>query len=96
MLDDYPMHVVLLSVDLAETRAFYHDQLGLEIFNESDEAITFRPGSTELAVTRSYGRHRRRADPGRLVRERSRRGARRVASERRHDPGVRPAGTEDG
>jgi len=53
MLGDYPMHVVLLSVDLAETRAFYHDQLGLGILNESDEAITFRSGSTELAVTRS-------------------------------------------
>ena len=53
MLGDYSMHVVLLSRDLAETRAFYHDKLGLEILSESDEAITFRSGSTELAVTRS-------------------------------------------
>lgn len=53
MLGDYPMHVVLLSLDLAKTRTFYRDLLGLEILNEGDEAITFRSGSTELAVTRS-------------------------------------------
>ena len=44
MLGDYPVHVVLLSLDLAATRRFYHDQLGLEILDESDEAITFRCG----------------------------------------------------
>ena len=53
MLGDYPVHVVLLSRDLAETRAFYHDQLGLEILDENSEAITFRSGSTQLAVTKS-------------------------------------------
>lgn len=53
MLGDYSIHVVLLSRDLVETRAFYHDKLGLEILNESDDAITFRSGSTELAVTKS-------------------------------------------
>lgn len=53
MLGDYSIHVVLLSRDLAETRAFYHGQLGLEILDESDDAITFRSGSTLLAVTRS-------------------------------------------
>jgi catechol-2,3-dioxygenase len=53
MLGDYSMHVVLLSRDLAESRAFYHEQVGLEILDESEEAITFRSGSTELAVTKS-------------------------------------------
>jgi catechol-2,3-dioxygenase len=53
MLGDYSMHVVLLSLDLAETRVFYHDKLGLEILDESDDAITFRSGSTQLAVTKS-------------------------------------------
>ncbi len=53
MLGDYPMHVVLLSRDLAESRAFYHDKLGLEILDESQDGITFRSGSTELAVTKS-------------------------------------------
>jgi catechol 2,3-dioxygenase-like lactoylglutathione lyase family enzyme len=53
MLGNYSIHVVLLSRDLAESRAFYHDQLGLEILDESDEAITFRSGSTQLAVTKS-------------------------------------------
>jgi catechol-2,3-dioxygenase len=53
MLGDYSMHVVLLSLDLAESRAFYHEKVGLEILDESEEAVTFRSGSTELAVTRS-------------------------------------------
>jgi catechol-2,3-dioxygenase len=53
MLADYSMHVVLLSLDLSESRAFYHDKLGLEILDENQEAITFRSGSTELAVTKS-------------------------------------------
>lgn len=53
MLADYSLHVVLLSLDLAESRAFYHDKLGLEILDENQDAITFRSGSTELAVTKS-------------------------------------------
>ncbi len=54
MLGDYPVHVVLLSLDLADTRRFYHDQLGLEILNESQEAITFRcGGESSIAVTTS-------------------------------------------
>ena len=53
MLGDYPLQVVLLSLDLAETRTFYHDQLGLEILSESDDAITFRSGGTPFAVTKS-------------------------------------------
>jgi catechol-2,3-dioxygenase len=54
MLGNYPVHVVLLSLDLAETRRFYHDQLGLEILNENEEAITFRcGGESSIAVTKS-------------------------------------------
>ena len=53
MLGDYPLQVVLLSLDLGETRTFYHDQLGLEIVSESDDAITFRSGGTPFAVTKS-------------------------------------------
>lgn len=53
MLGDYSMHVVLLSLDLAESRAFYNEKVGLEILEENEEAITFRSGSTELAVTKS-------------------------------------------
>ena len=54
MLGDSPIHPVLLSTDLAETRRFYHDQLGLEILNESEEAIIFRcGGGTHLDITKS-------------------------------------------
>jgi len=54
MLGDYPVHVVLLSRDLTETRAFYHDQLGLEIMDENEAAISFRcGGESVIAVTMS-------------------------------------------
>ncbi len=54
MLGEHPVHVVLLSLDLAETKAFYHDQLGLEILDENEEAITFRcGGQSSIAVTKS-------------------------------------------
>ena len=45
MLGDYPLQVVLLLTRPRETRTFYHDQLGLEIVSESDDAITFRSGA---------------------------------------------------
>ncbi|MGH2791321.1 MAG: VOC family protein [Actinomycetota bacterium] len=44
---------MLLSKDLAETKRFYHEQIGLEILNESEEAIVFRCGGTHLDVTKS-------------------------------------------
>jgi catechol 2,3-dioxygenase-like lactoylglutathione lyase family enzyme len=48
------VHPVLLSLDLAETRAFYHDKLGLEILVENEHAIEFRcGGGTKLVVTKS-------------------------------------------
>ena len=53
MLGSYTIHPVLLSTDLADTRGFYHDLLGLEILKENAEAIEFRCGSTKLAVTLS-------------------------------------------
>jgi hypothetical protein len=54
MLGESPIHPVLLSTDLAETRRFYHDQIGLEIVSENEEAIVFRcGGGTRLAVTKS-------------------------------------------
>jgi catechol 2,3-dioxygenase-like lactoylglutathione lyase family enzyme len=54
MLGDSPINPVLLAVDLAATRRFYHDQIGLEIIRESEEEILFRcGGGTNLAVTKS-------------------------------------------
>ena len=54
MLGDSPINPVLLSMDLAATRHFYHDQIGLEIIRESEEEILFRcGGGTNLAVTKS-------------------------------------------
>jgi catechol 2,3-dioxygenase-like lactoylglutathione lyase family enzyme len=53
MLGAHPIHPVLLATDLAATRDFYHDRLGLEILSESEAAITFRCGGTQLSVTKS-------------------------------------------
>ena len=54
MLGEHPVHVVLLSLDLAETKAFYHDRLGLEILDANEEAITFKcGGQSSIAVTKS-------------------------------------------
>ena len=54
MLGNHPIHPVLLATDLAATRAFYHDRLGLEILSESEAAITFCcGGGTQLSVTKS-------------------------------------------
>lgn len=53
MLGDHGIHPVLLALDLGETRSFYHEKVGLEILNESDDAISFRCGPTSLDVTKS-------------------------------------------
>jgi catechol 2,3-dioxygenase-like lactoylglutathione lyase family enzyme len=53
MLGDFPIRPVLLSKDLAATRAFYHDRLGFEIIVEMPERIEFRAGDTSFVVTRS-------------------------------------------
>ena len=55
MLADYPVFPILLSMDLAATRAFYRDTLGLEVIREDEgDRIVFRcGGGTQLAVTLS-------------------------------------------
>jgi catechol 2,3-dioxygenase-like lactoylglutathione lyase family enzyme len=54
MLGDHLIYPVLVSTDLARTRAFYHDQLGLEIIGEDPAAIVFRCGNgSKLSVTKS-------------------------------------------
>lgn len=53
MLADRPVFPILLSTDMAASRRFYHDVLGLEILVEDDERLIFRCGETRLIVTRS-------------------------------------------
>jgi catechol-2,3-dioxygenase len=54
MLGDHPIDVVLLATDLESSKQFYAGKLGLEILNESEEAITYRcGGDSQLAVTKS-------------------------------------------
>jgi len=54
MLGDYLVFPILLSKDLARTREFYHDTLGLEILREDPERIILRCGSgSQVAVTLS-------------------------------------------
>jgi len=54
MLGDHLVFPILLSKDLAASRAFYHDTLGLAILREDAERIMFRCGSgSQLTVTRS-------------------------------------------
>ena len=54
MLGDHLVFPILLSRDLAVSRAFYHDTLGLEIAREDEERIIFRCGSgSQISVTRS-------------------------------------------
>jgi catechol 2,3-dioxygenase-like lactoylglutathione lyase family enzyme len=54
MLSDCPVFPILLSTDMAASRAFYHDTLGLEILAESDERIVVRcGGDTQIAISLS-------------------------------------------
>jgi catechol 2,3-dioxygenase-like lactoylglutathione lyase family enzyme len=54
VLGNFPVHPVLLATDLDESRAFYHDRLGLEILGENESSVTFRcGGGTKLAISRS-------------------------------------------
>ncbi|HLZ48863.1 MAG TPA: VOC family protein [Candidatus Limnocylindria bacterium] len=54
MLGDHLVFPILLSKDLAASRAFYHDTLGLAIASESDERILFRCGGGSLvSLTKS-------------------------------------------
>jgi catechol 2,3-dioxygenase-like lactoylglutathione lyase family enzyme len=54
MLGDHLVFPILLSKDLATSRAFYHDTLGLEILRQDEERIIFRCGAgSQLSVTLS-------------------------------------------
>ena len=54
MLGDHLVFPILLSTDLARSRVFYHDTLGLEILREDEERLIFRCGSgSQVTVTRS-------------------------------------------
>ena len=54
MLSDYPVFPILLSTDMAASRTFYHDTLGLEILAEGEERIVLRcGGGTRLVISRS-------------------------------------------
>ena len=48
MLGDHLVFPIVLSTDLAKSRAFYHDTLGLEVLREDDERIMFRCGGGSL------------------------------------------------
>lgn len=53
MLSDSPIGPVLLSTDLAASRAFYTEALGLQVIEESDSAVAYLTGGTRLTVTAS-------------------------------------------
>jgi len=54
MLGDHPVFPIVLSTDLAASRAFYHDTLGLEVAREDPERIMFKcGGGSVLTVSRS-------------------------------------------
>jgi len=54
MLGDHPVFPILLSTDMAASRTFYHDTLGLDILAEDEERIVLRcGGGTQLLISRS-------------------------------------------
>jgi catechol 2,3-dioxygenase-like lactoylglutathione lyase family enzyme len=54
MLGEHPIDVVLLATDLESSKEFYAGKLGLEILNESEEAIVYEcGGDSRLVVTKS-------------------------------------------
>jgi len=53
MLADYSIDLVLLATDLEATRDFYRDKIGLEVLNENTNAVTFKCGSNQLAISKS-------------------------------------------
>lgn len=55
MLADHPVFPILLTTDLAASRTFYRDTLGLELIREDeDDRLVFRCGAgTQLVVTKS-------------------------------------------
>ncbi|MBI3750602.1 MAG: VOC family protein [Chloroflexi bacterium] len=54
MLGDQPVYPILLSTDMAASRAFYHDRLGLQVLGETEERIVLKCGDgTRLLISRS-------------------------------------------
>lgn len=54
MLSDYPVFPILLSTDMAASRVFYHETLGLPILKDEEERIVLQcGGGTQLAISKS-------------------------------------------
>jgi catechol-2,3-dioxygenase len=54
MLSDHPVFPILLSTDMAASRAFYHDLLRLEVLAEDAERVVLKcAGDTTLVISRS-------------------------------------------
>jgi catechol 2,3-dioxygenase-like lactoylglutathione lyase family enzyme len=54
MLSEHLVIPILLSTDMAASRAFYHDTLGLEVAAENDERIVLKCGAgSNLIISRS-------------------------------------------
>ena len=54
MLKDHPVEVILLATDLAASKDFYAQKLGLEVISENDKTVTFScGGNTRLSLSKS-------------------------------------------
>ena len=54
MLGNYPVFPILLSTDMATSRAFYHDTLGLPILKQEEERLVLQcGGGTQLVISSS-------------------------------------------
>jgi predicted enzyme related to lactoylglutathione lyase len=54
MLADHPVFPILLSTDMARSRAFFHETLGLPILREDEERIVLQcAAGTGLIISRS-------------------------------------------
>ena len=54
MLADFPVIPILLSTDMAASKHFYQDTLGLPLLDETDERMVFKcGGDTRLIISRS-------------------------------------------
>ena len=54
VLSEHPVFPILLSTDMARSRRFYRDTLGLELIREDPERLVFRcGGGTQLVISDS-------------------------------------------
>lgn len=54
MLADFPSIPILLSTDMAASKRFYQDTLGLPLLDETNERLVFKcGGDTRLIISRS-------------------------------------------